>query len=207
MADHRDAAVGQEIDGRRHRLPALQLDRCAAGFLHDPRSAGEGLLGRAFIASERHVDRDQRVPAAAHHRGAMGAHHLHRHRHGRRQAVDHLAQAVADQQHLAMRVEQLRHPHRIGGQHDQRLLGLAVLFPGTDRRNGHPLPRHRRRRRPAGRGVYRESRHAYLLAIVQCRNQPRPAHGPPTQAERNAGCCVSPPAGGTLTRPFARTET
>ena len=128
MADHRNAAMGQEVDGRRHRLAAFQLDRRAAGFLHDPRRAGERLFGRAFIASERHVDRDQRVPAAAHHRGAMGAHHLHRHRHGRRQAVDHLAQAVADQQHLAMRVEQLRHPHRVGGQHDDRLLGLAVLL-------------------------------------------------------------------------------
>ena len=68
---------------------------------------------------------DQRVPAAAHHRGAVRAHHLHRHRDRRRQAVDHLAEAVADQQHVAMRIEQLRHAHRVGGQHHDRLFGLA----------------------------------------------------------------------------------
>ena len=56
----------------------------------------------------------------------MGAHHLHRHRDRRRQAVNHLPQAIADQQHLAMRIEQLRHPGRIGGQHDDRHAGLGA---------------------------------------------------------------------------------
>ena len=83
--------------------------------------------GERFVAAERHVDGDQRMPAAAHDGGAMSAHHLHRHRDGRRQAVDHLAEAVADQQHVAMRIEQLRHAHRVGGQHHDRLLGLAAI--------------------------------------------------------------------------------
>ena len=37
VADHRNAAMGQELDRRRHRLAALELHRRAAGFLHDPR--------------------------------------------------------------------------------------------------------------------------------------------------------------------------
>ena len=155
--------------------------------------AGERLFGRALISSERHVDRDQRMPAAAHYGRAMGAHHLHRHRHGRRQAVDHLAQAVADQQHLAMRVEQLRHPHRVGGQHDQRLLGLGRSFgflAAADRGDGHALAWHRRRRRAAGRGIDGEGRHgapSSRCAVPQpAPPRPRPADKP----ERIQSCFV-----------------
>ena len=36
MADHRNAALGEEVDGLRHRLAAFQLDRRAAGLLHAP---------------------------------------------------------------------------------------------------------------------------------------------------------------------------
>ena len=160
VADDRDAAVGEEVDCRRHRLAALQLHCRAAGLLHDPRGAGEGLLWRAFIASKRHVDGDQAVPAAAHDRSAMSAHHFQRHRYGGGQPVNHLPQAVADQQDFAMRIEQLGHAHRVGGQHDERLLGLPILLAGTDCRNRHSLARHRRRRCAAGRRIDGESRHA-----------------------------------------------
>ena len=57
-----------------------------------------------------------------------------RDRDGRGQAVDHLAEAVADQQQVAMRIEQLRHPHRVGGEHDDRLLRLPCA-PGSRARS------------------------------------------------------------------------
>ena len=112
----------------RHRLAALQLHRRGAGFLEDARGAEERLLGRGLIAAERHVDDDEAVPAAAHHGGAVRAHHLEADRHGRGQAVDHLPQQIADEQHVAMRIEQLRHPHGVGGQHHQRLGGDASFL-------------------------------------------------------------------------------
>ena len=118
---------------------------------------------RGLVAPERHVDADQGVPAAADDRRAVRAHHLHRHRDGRWQAVDHLPQAVADQQHVAMRVEQLRHSHRVGREHDDRLRGLEAIalwdLAREDRRRGHALARNGHRRRPAGRSIDRESRH------------------------------------------------
>ena len=163
MADHRDSALGQQPDGRRHRFAALELDRRAAGLLHHPRAACERLLGRALIASERHVDRDQGVPASAHHRRAVRAHHVERDGDGRGKAVDHLAKAVADQQHVAMRVEQLRHAHRVGGQRDDRLFRLAVGLSPAKRRDGHALAGDRGRGRPAGRRVDGEGRHGRRL--------------------------------------------
>ena len=52
MADHRDSALGEELDRRGHRLAALQLDRRAAGFLHDPRG-GLRTPARASLRSCR----------------------------------------------------------------------------------------------------------------------------------------------------------
>ena len=62
MADHRDAARGEEGDRRGHRLAALELDRRRAGLLEHARGVAERLLGRLLIGAERHVDRDQRMP-------------------------------------------------------------------------------------------------------------------------------------------------
>ena len=77
MADHRNPAVGKEVDGLSHRLPAFQLHSRAAGFLHDPGGRSERLLGRGLVAAERHVDRDERMPAAPDDRRAVRAHHVH----------------------------------------------------------------------------------------------------------------------------------
>jgi hypothetical protein len=51
--------MGEEVDGRRHRLAALQLHGRTTGFLHDAGRAFKSLFRRALIATERHVDRDQ----------------------------------------------------------------------------------------------------------------------------------------------------
>ena len=56
MADHRNAALRQEGDGRRHRLAALELHRRGAGLLQHPRGVAERLLGAFLIGAERHVD-------------------------------------------------------------------------------------------------------------------------------------------------------
>ena len=82
------------------------------------------------------------VPASANDRRAVSDHHVERDGDGRRQAVDDLTEAVADEQQVAMLVEQLRHPHRVGGKSDDRLLGLSVDLAGAQRRRGHPLARH-----------------------------------------------------------------
>ena len=145
----------EEGDRLGHRLAALQLHRRRAGLLEHARGVAERLLRALLIGAERHVDRDQSVPRTAHHRRAMRAHHLEADRDGRRQAVNHLAEAVADQQEIAMRIEQLRHPHRVGGERDDRLAALAR----QDRRRGQSLHRRRAGRRAAGRGVDRVGGH------------------------------------------------
>jgi hypothetical protein len=192
VADHRHSPVREKVDGFRHRFAALDLHRGAARLLHDPRCAGERLPRRGLIRPERHIDADQGMPAAAHHRGAVRAHHFHRDRDGRRQAVDHLAEAVADKQHVAMRIEQLRHPHRVSGQHYNRLLGLSLHLSGPDRRRCHALARDGRGRRPAGRSVDGEGRHGAPLAAAGPHGKTRLCHGPPRIARVPSPSVVRP---------------
>ncbi|MCY1540201.1 hypothetical protein D9M68_758260 [compost metagenome] len=134
MAHDRDAAGRQVGDRRRHALPAFQFDRARAGFLHDARGRAEGLFGAFLVAAEGHVHDDQRAPRAAHHGGAVRDHHVQRDRHGGRQAVDGLRQAVAHEQGVAVRVQQFCHARRVGGEHHQRLLALA----GPERGDARP---------------------------------------------------------------------
>ena len=47
MAHHRNAALDQERDRLRHARAAFELDRAAAGFLHDARGVAESLLARS----------------------------------------------------------------------------------------------------------------------------------------------------------------
>ena len=173
----------EEGDGLGHRLAALQLHRRRAGLLEDPRGVAERLLGALLIGAERHVDGDQSVPRAAHHRGAVRAHHLEADRNGRGQAVNDLAEAVADQQQVAMRIEQLRHPHRVGGERDDRLAALA----GQDRRRGQPLHRRRRRRGAAGRRVDRVGGHGPRLADCCGAAKRRRLHLPDEASNRRPG--------------------
>src|SRR3546814_1596098 len=51
MAEHGDAALGEEMHGLRHLDAALELDRLAAGLAHHAGGAAEG-LGRAFRSEE-----------------------------------------------------------------------------------------------------------------------------------------------------------
>jgi hypothetical protein len=93
-----------------------------------------------------HIDDNGGMVAAAYDRSAMRCHHLHGDGHSMRQAVNHLRQRIANQQHIAMRIHQLRHAHGIGGQHDQRFAAL----PLPNARYREPLHRLRRRVRTAG---------------------------------------------------------
>ena len=131
MADHRNPALGQEAHRVGHRRTAFQLHRRAARFLHHDRATVERLLGRSFIRAEWHVDRDQGVPAAANDGSPVRDHHVERHGYGGRKPVNDLAEAVADEQQVAMLVEQLRHSHRVGGQRDDRLFGVSVDLAGA----------------------------------------------------------------------------
>ena len=72
---------------------------------------------------------------AAHHGVALQDHHLERHRHGGLQPVHHHAERVADQDDVAIAVDQARGMGVIGGQAHDRLAALA----GADVGRGEPL--------------------------------------------------------------------
>ena len=134
MTHHRHAALDQERDGFRHAAAALDLDRAAAGFLQDPRGGHEGLLPRRLVGAERHVDDDERTTRAAHHRMPLQDHHVEGDRHRGLEAVHHHAERVADQDHVAIGVEDARGVRVIGRQAHDRLAALA----GADVGRGQP---------------------------------------------------------------------
>jgi hypothetical protein len=125
VAHDRNAALYEIGDGGGHGGAALDLHGLTARLLHDPHGVGVGLFRRALVRAERHVDHDHRAFGAAHHRLAMQDHHLHGHAHGVGQAVDDHAQRVADQQHVAGRVQRGGDGRRVGGQADDGLAALA----------------------------------------------------------------------------------
>ena len=71
----------------------------------------------------------------------MVCHHLKSNRDGRGQAIDDLAQGIPHQQQIAVGIQQLRLPRRIGGQHHKRFFGHSILLAGTDARNRQPPKR------------------------------------------------------------------
>ena len=125
MAHDRDAAPDQTVDGFRHVPAAFELDALAADFGHHPGAVAEGLGRRFLVAAERHIDDDAGRLGAAHHGLAVGDHHVEGNAQRAVQAVQHHAQAVADQQQVDMRVEQAGDRRRIGGQTDHRRAALA----------------------------------------------------------------------------------
>ena len=112
-------------DGLRHPRAAFELHRAAMGFLQDAHGGMKRLLLRGLIGAERHVDHDQRVLRAAHHRVALQDHHLERHRHRGLETVHHIAEEVADQNDVAIAIDQRRGMRVIRGQHHDRLAVLA----------------------------------------------------------------------------------
>ncbi len=165
MAHHRDAALVEETDRFRHLRAAFELDRGRARLLEQEGRAFEGLLGRLFVRPERHVDHDHRMIAAAHDRRGVGGHHVERDGDGGGQAVDHLRQRIPDQQHVAMRIEQLRLPRGVSGQHHQRLGGFPIGLVRADFRDRQPLHRLGSGVGPAGAGIELEGGgHGHPLA-------------------------------------------
>jgi len=135
MAHDRDATFDQESDGLGHTATAFELHGTAAGLLHHPRSRHEGLLPRRLVGAERHIDHDQRAPRAAHHRQPLQDHHIERDRHRRLQPMHHHAQRIADQDKVAVPIEQARGMGMIRGETDDGVAALA----GTDVGRGQPL--------------------------------------------------------------------
>ena len=134
MPHHRHAALGQEGDGLRHARAAFDLDGAAAGFLQHARGVHEGLLLGRLVRCKRHVDDDQRALGAAHHGVALQDHHLERDRHGGLQTVHHHAERVADQDHVAIFVDQPRGMGVIRREAHDRRAALA----GEDVGRGEP---------------------------------------------------------------------
>jgi hypothetical protein len=89
-----------------HSRTSLELDRTAAGFFQDSCRRVECLFFRGFIGAEGHVDHDQRALRPAHDRTALQDHHIQRHRHRRLEAMHHIAQGIADQDHIAMAIDE-----------------------------------------------------------------------------------------------------
>jgi hypothetical protein len=136
MAHHRDAPVGQVGDGLGHAHAAFQLDRLAAGFVHHPGGIAERHLRALLIGAERHVDHHQGPLGAAHHRLAVQDHHVERDGERIFQAVDDVAQAVADQHQIDMVVEQTGGVSVVAGQaHD----GLTAGLVGDNLGNADPF--------------------------------------------------------------------
>ena len=80
------------------------------------------------------IDDHQRALRAAHHRVTLQDHHVKRHRHGGFETVHHHAERVADQDDIAIGVDDARGVRVIGGQAHDRLAALA----GADIGRGQP---------------------------------------------------------------------
>ena len=107
------------------RRPPSSLIGAAAGFLENTRGGDKSLLLRGLVGAERQVDHHQRALRAAHHRAALHDHHVEGDRQGALDAVHHHAEQVADQDDVAMLVEDARGVGVIGGERDDRVAALA----------------------------------------------------------------------------------
>ena len=137
MGHHRNAALGEEVDGLGHAASAFELDRAALRFLDDLRRIVKGLRGALFIGAEGHVDHDERAFGAPHHRASMHDHQVERHRQCRFESVHDHAERVADQQEVDILVGNRRGMGVVGRERDDRLPALA----GKDIRRRQPLGR------------------------------------------------------------------
>jgi hypothetical protein len=125
MAHHRDAALDQKCDRLGHPRPALELDRAAMGFLQNSHGRMEGLLLGGLVGAERHINDDERVLRAAHHRMALQDHHVECHGHGGFKSVHDVAEGVADQDDVTITIHERCGMGVVGGQHHDRLAILA----------------------------------------------------------------------------------
>ena len=94
-------------------------------LLEDARGGMERLLLRGLVRAERHVDHDQRMLRAAHDRASLQDHHIERHRDGSFQPVHDHAEGIADENEIAMAIEEPRRMRVVGGQTHDRLATLV----------------------------------------------------------------------------------
>jgi hypothetical protein len=95
------------------------------GLFQDPHRRMERLLLRGFIGAEGHVDHHKRMLRAAHDGMALQDHHLQRHRHRGFKTVHHIPQGIADQDDVAIAIDQSGGMGVIRGQHHYRFVILA----------------------------------------------------------------------------------
>jgi hypothetical protein len=93
------------------------------------------LFFRAFIGAERHIDDNKRMLRAAHHGAALQNHHLECDRHRGLEPVHNVAEGIADQDDVAVAVDQRRRVRVIRGQHHDGIAALA----GANLRRGFAL--------------------------------------------------------------------
>jgi hypothetical protein len=125
MRHHRNAALGEEVDGLRHALAAFELDGAALGFLHHHGGVAEGLCRAFLIGAERHVDDDKGALGATHHRASVQDHQVKRHGQRRFKAVHHHAEGISHQQEVDVFVGDRRRVSVIGGERHDGLLALS----------------------------------------------------------------------------------
>ena len=126
MAQDGHAAHREEIDRLRHLLPALELDRRAAGLRHDARGGAEGLGRRLLVGAEGEVHDDAGPPGGADHRAAVGDHHVDRDADRRVHAVEHHAERIAHQDEVAGLIDNAGDGRRVGGEAHHRLAPLGA---------------------------------------------------------------------------------
>ena len=124
----RNAAIDKIADRLRHAPAAFEFDGAAIGFLHHLRGVAKRDRRALLVSAERHVDDDERALRSPHDRLAMHDHQFKRHRHGGFIAVHHHAQAIADEQEIAMIVGDRSRMRMIGRQRHDRL----AAFTGGD---------------------------------------------------------------------------
>ena len=126
MAHHRNPARGQKLDGLGHTHAAFHLHRAAVSLLHHARSGMKRLFLGGLVRTERHVHDNERFLRAAHHSMTLQDHHIERDGHRGLEAVHDVAQGVADEDHVAILVDQPRGMRVIGRQHHDRVAALAL---------------------------------------------------------------------------------
>ncbi|CCV05789.1 hypothetical protein MESS2_1670018 [Mesorhizobium metallidurans STM 2683] len=135
MGHDRHAARGEEADRLGHGLAPLELHRCTTGLRHQARSVAEGLLGAFFIGTEWQVYDHQCSHQTAAHRLAVHDHHVESDAQRRREAVQDHADAVANENDVAVSINQSGDRRSICRQADE----WSLAFPHSNIRRCHRL--------------------------------------------------------------------
>lgn len=133
MAQHRHPGLHDRLDGQGDFRPSFHLDRVRMPFLHQAADVLQRLFNAAVIRHKRHIRHDKRMLRPPSHRAAVMDHIVQRHRNRRIVTQHHIAERIADEQHIrAGLFRQLRRRIIVGGNHRNRRTVLLHFFQFHD---------------------------------------------------------------------------